>query len=153
MKSITFLYTGQAKNPHYKALEQDYHQKVQRYLQSDIFYLKDSPEKDVKVKKRKESDAISKFLKPSDVVVLCDERGKSFDSLKFSSQLEKWQIMGQRVVLIVGGAFGVSDELREQVQFKLKLSDFVMPHELARVVLLEQVYRGLSLLNGEKYHH
>lgn len=153
MKSITFLYTGQAKNLHYKALEQDYHQKVQRYLQSDIFYLKDSPEKDVKVKKRKESDAISKFLKPSDVVVLCDERGKSFDSLKFSSQLEKWQIMGQRVVLIVGGAFGVSDELREQVQFKLKLSDFVMPHELARVVLLEQVYRGLSLLNGEKYHH
>ena len=153
MKKIDFVFIGLPKDESYKALERSYHDKIRRYTGSELQYLKDSPEKNLVLKQKKESQSILGKIKAEDMVVLCDERGKSFVSTKFSENLRTWQENSQRIVFIIGGAFGVAEDLFTRANFILKLSDFTMPHELARVVLLEQVYRAQTILKGQKYHH
>lgn len=153
MKRIDFIFIGSSKNKSFSELESDYHGKLSRYVDSSIKILKDSSESDVVIKTKKESADILKNLQPSDLLVLCDERGKSFDSVNFSKQIASWQVQSQRVVFVIGGAFGVDEDLRKRANSVLRLSEFVMPHELARVVLLEQVYRAFTIQRGEKYHH
>lgn len=153
MKKVNFIFVGSPKEAAFKALEDQYRTKINRYVDSEILYLKDSLEKDATRKREKESLAIIDSLKPGDWVALCDEHGKPFHSLPFSKELRRWQEQGKRVVFIVGGAYGVSDALSKKAHTRLALSEFTLPHELARTVILEQVYRALTILNGEKYHH
>lgn len=172
MKQVNFLFVGSPKDPSYKNLEQDYLKKISRYFDATITAIKDSPEKNTSLKQKKETDALFDKIQQGDVVVMCDERGTSLDSIQFAKKLEQWQVAGQRVVFVVGGAFGLGDlgtwrggdwgtgglgdlekKFNSSGRFLLKLSDMTLPHELARVVLLEQVYRGLTILKGEKYHH
>lgn len=153
MKPIDFMFVGTPKQDGFKTLEAAYRDKIKRYTDSTVLYLKDSVEKNSALKCEKESRAILEHLKASDAVILCDERGQSFSSLDFSTRLATWQETSKRVVFIVGGAYGVSDACRSGARALLTLSPFTLPHELARVVLLEQVYRALTIQNGEKYHH
>lgn len=153
MKRIDFIFIGSSKNKSFSELESDYHIKISRYVDSSIKILKDSSETDLSIKTKKESADVLKNLQPNDLLILCDERGKSLNSITFSKQIANWQIQSQRVVFVIGGAFGVDGDLRKRANSTLRLSDFVMPHELARVVLLEQVYRAFTIQRGEKYHH
>lgn len=153
MKKIDFIFVGVTKDPAFRDLEKTYHDKIMRYAGSRMICVRDSSEKTLAIKKRHESKAIFKEIKTGDVVVLCDESGTSFPSARFSQKLMEWRLCGKRLVFLIGGAYGVDDSLKTKMRLKLKLSDFTLPHELARVVLLEQVYRGLSILAGEKYHH
>jgi 23S rRNA (pseudouridine1915-N3)-methyltransferase len=102
----------------------------------------------------KEGASIVKALKDGDFVVLLDERGKDIDSLGLSSLIDKHKLSGaKRLVFIIGGAYGVSGEVKARAQATLKLSSLVFPHMLVRLILLEQLYRALSILGGSKYHH
>ena len=156
MKNIDFIFVGDSKNKAFSQLEKEYHEKVTRYTSSKIEIIKDSAEKNMLVKKRNETLSILKKVEPNNMIIICDENGKSFDSRAFSEKISQWQVAAQRVVFIIGGAYGIDIENLLPIKsgsIKLRLSDFVMPHELARIVLLEQVYRALTILNGEKYHH
>ncbi len=153
MKQIDFIFIGQHKNKSYKSLEEEYHTRIKRYAKSQITLLKDSSEKNIPIRNKKETGAILEKLGSGDFLVLCDEKGKTFDSIGFSKKLEDWRTQNQRVVFVIGGAYGFSEEIYKRANLKLRLSDFTLPHELARTSLLEQVYRGLTILNGEKYHH
>lgn len=101
-----------------------------------------------------ESESILKFLKSDDFIILLDERGKNLDSIQFSKQIENLMNSGKkRCVWIVGGAFGVSDEVKSRAHLKVCLAPFVMNHLLAEVVLLEQLYRGFTILKNIPYHN
>lgn len=153
MKKIDFIFVGLSKKSPYRELEEFYHERIQHYTGSRILCLKDSSEKNQIIKIKKESEQISTKILPGDVVVICDERGRSLTSVALSERVVKWQLEGKRIVFVVGGAYGMTEEIVHQAHFVLKLSDFTLPHELARVVLLEQIYRSLSIVAGEKYHH
>jgi len=153
MKTINFIFVGKPKDKSFESIEKDFHKKISRYQPSEIIIAKESKEKNTALKKKKETEAINSHVKPGDVIILCDERGKSYDSIKFSKQVENWQVRGKRLIFIIGGAFGVNKTILPQQIEVLKLSNFVFPHDLARTVLLEQVYRALTIFNGEKYHH
>ena len=85
---------------------------------------------------------------------MLDETGKSFTSRKFSQKIEQWAFMeGQNLNFIVGGAYGVDSLLKQKADHILSLSKMTYPHELARVVFLEQLYRAMTIIKGEKYHH
>lgn len=102
----------------------------------------------------KEGAAIIKALKNGDFVVLLDERGKDIDTLGFSTLIDKHKLSGEkRLVFIIGGAYGVSGDVKARSNITLKLSSLVFPHMLVRLILLEQLYRALSILGGSKYHH
>ena len=92
-------------------------------------------------------------FKPSEYVILLDERGKNISSPELSQKLNNTFISGKQVVIIIGGAFGVSDEVRKKADFVWSVSNLVFPHELMRILLSEQIYRAQEIYRGSKYHH
>jgi len=104
--------------------------------------------------KEAEGQAILKLVKPEDVVILLDERGKDIDSPGLASLIDSNLNEGtRRLVFIIGGAFGVSDAVIARAHKTLRLSALVFPHMLVRLILVEQLYRAWSIRSGGKYHH
>jgi 23S rRNA (pseudouridine1915-N3)-methyltransferase len=87
------------------------------------------------------------------LVILLDDAGKTFDSKTFARQLDRWAEGGARpLTFVIGGAFGFTDEIKKGAHVRLSLSPMTMPHDLARVVLLEQIYRAVTIQQGKRYH-
>lgn len=104
--------------------------------------------------KKKEGETILNFLQKEDYLVLLDERGKqlkSEDLAKFIEQRANERV--KKMVFLIGGAFGVSDEVAKRANYKWGLSNLVFPHQLVRLILAEQVYRACTIIKNEKYHH
>lgn len=105
-------------------------------------------------KKATESRLILDFLEDSDFLVLLDEKGQKLSSLDFSKKLEQWMMLGKkRIIFLVGGAYGVSEEVKLRANIQISLSTFVFNHLLAQVVIFEQVYRALTIKNNIPYHN
>lgn len=102
--------------------------------------------------KDEEGEALLARLGERERVVLLDERGTEETSAAFARRVERWLSRGQDVALVVGGADGLSDAVRVRGQETVALSRMTLPHRLARVVLLEQLYRAMTILRGEPYH-
>lgn len=100
-----------------------------------------------------ESQAILTRLSPSDFVVLLDETGTLYDSPSLSRQLSEAFTASANITMIIGGAYGVSDELRARAQLVWSLSPLVFPHQLVRLLLVEQLYRAQEIAAGHPYHH
>ena len=103
---------------------------------------------------RKEGDMIFRKLKLSDYLVLLDDKGKDFTSLKFSKKLQAWMLMGKkRLVFVVGGAYGFSSEIYDRGDEKLSLSRMTFSHQMVRLFFIEQMYRAYTIISNEPYHH
>lgn len=100
-----------------------------------------------------ESERILKQLKDGDFVILLDERGENFSSPHLSELLEDKLNKSLRVVFVIGGAYGVTDELRDRASLVWSLSKLVFPHQLVRLILVEQVYRSQEIVRKSTYHH
>ena len=104
--------------------------------------------------KKAEAANILKSIMATDVLVLLDETGKMLSSPGLSKLIQqKTNQSAQRVVFLIGGAYGVEDEIKKRANFTWSLSELVFPHMLVRLILAEQVYRACSILANEKYHH
>jgi len=106
------------------------------------------------LRKEKESELIASKLKPDELVVLLDERGRETTSAGFAASLQKWFHTGKKsLTFIVGGAFGVGDAVTERAAFTLSLSRMTIPHQLVRILFAEQLYRAFTIMKNEAYHH
>lgn len=104
--------------------------------------------------KIEEGRAFKKYFLPGDRLILLDEKGKQYSSRDFAGQVQKWMNSGpKRLVFVVGGAFGFSDEMHGIAEGKLSLSSMTTSHQLVRVLFLEQLYRAFTILNHEPYHN
>ena len=104
--------------------------------------------------KIREAEQLMKNLSTSDYLVLLDETGREFGSVEFSGFLGQRFSSGiKSLVFIVGGAYGVSDSIKKKANFILSLSQMTFSHQMVRLFFLEQLYRGLTILNNESYHH
>ena len=103
--------------------------------------------------RQEESERILTKLKPSDDVILLDERGKQFDSPKLAEVLNEAFTQSRNVVLIIGGAYGVDDTVHSRANSVWSLSPLVFPHQLVRLILVEQLYRAQQISVGGSYHH
>lgn len=103
--------------------------------------------------RQEESERIGKKLNAEDYVILLDERGVQIASDQLSRDFQNLFAWGRRVVLVIGGAYGVTDELHRRADFVLSLSKLVLPHQLVRLVMIEQLYRAQQIAGGGKYHH
>ncbi len=115
--------------------------------------LSDNPsEGEIEIALKKEGERIIKKIPPNAyIVALCIE-GKEIDSRGLSKMLESAAVNSSLPVFIIGSSFGLSDIVKEKADFKLSMSKMTFPHQLARVMLCEQIYRGFSILNNRKYH-
>tara|TARA_B110000196_G_C20979647_1_gene582744 strand:+ start:417 stop:890 length:474 start_codon:yes stop_codon:yes gene_type:complete len=103
---------------------------------------------------KKEGELILKQIQSSDHLVLLDDKGKDFTSPKFAQKLQQWMLSGKkRLVFVVGGAYGFSEEVYKRGNEKLSLSKMTFSHQMVRLFFVEQIYRGYTILNNEPYHH
>ena len=100
-----------------------------------------------------ESERLLSRLSAYDFIILLDERGKQLDSPAFAQLLQTNLDRSQKVAIVIGGAYGVTDELRQKTQVVWSLSDLVFPHQLVRLMLTEQLYRAQQITLGGLYHH
>lgn len=104
--------------------------------------------------KRKEGELILNALQKDDWLVLLDERGRQPDSKGFANLIQsRANESVKNLIFLIGGAYGVSEEIMQRANYKWSLSQLVFPHQLVRLILAEQVYRACSILRNEKYHH
>jgi 23S rRNA (pseudouridine1915-N3)-methyltransferase len=104
--------------------------------------------------KKKEGETILNFLQKDDYLILLDERGKLIKSEELAKFIEtRANESVKKMVFLIGGAFGVSDDVMKRANYKWSLSPLVFPHQLVRLILAEQVYRACTIIKNEKYHH
>ena len=103
--------------------------------------------------RQEESQAILNRVKPADSIILLDERGKALNSPALTNELQRRLNNSENVVIVIGGAYGVTDELHNRAQFVWSLSPLVFPHQLVRLILAEQLYRAQQISAGGAYHH
>ncbi|MGZ3692386.1 MAG: 23S rRNA (pseudouridine(1915)-N(3))-methyltransferase RlmH [Pseudobdellovibrio sp.] len=145
-----------AKEPWFDEAESLYIKKVKPYAAFEVFHLKTlkSDRDEAALKKKFEEKALLEKLTNDDFVILLDEKGKKINSIEFSQLVQSVNESGKkRGVFIIGGAFGVTDEIKKRAQKQISLSDMVMNHLVAETVLLEQFYRALTILNRIPYHN
>jgi len=105
-------------------------------------------------RQRAEGGRLLAAFKPDALVVVLDERGKQLSSTGLAARLTAWRDQGARqMVFVIGGAYGLSDEVRQRASAVLSLSAMTFPHQLVRVLLAEQLYRALMIMHGKPYHH
>ncbi|MCU4164754.1 23S rRNA (pseudouridine(1915)-N(3))-methyltransferase RlmH [Carboxylicivirga caseinilyticus] len=104
--------------------------------------------------KKLEGDQILSQLQPGDQLILLDENGKEFNSVGFSDFIEKKMISGlKRLVFVIGGPYGFSDEVYKKANQKISMSQMTFSHQMVRLFFTEQVYRAMTILKNEPYHH
>lgn len=104
--------------------------------------------------KKAEADKILAQLKSDDLLVLLDEHGKTYRSVKFANQLNSWMLSSKkRMIFLIGGAWGFDEQVHHRADFKLSLSDMTFSHQLIRLIFVEQLYRAFTILKNEKYHN
>jgi 23S rRNA (pseudouridine1915-N3)-methyltransferase len=104
--------------------------------------------------KEKEGGLILKMLQPGDYLVLLDEHGKSFTSMEFATYLErKMHVVSKRLVFVIGGPYGFSEAVYKAASEKISLSKMTFSHQMIRLIFVEQIYRAMTILNNEPYHH
>ena len=136
---------------------QYFFQKTRPYNPVDLVILQ-TPKKaattDTERAKLQEEELIFKRLTSSHYVILLDERGKMLNSIQWSQQFQQCMNQGVKtLVLLIGGAYGVTDEVKKRANQCWSLSHLVFPHQLVRLIVAEQVYRSFSILNNSPYHH
>lgn len=144
-----FIWIGKTKDRAWRQLQDEYLARLSHFVRCEITEIKDSaPHEGPDI----EGKRILAHLNPNSFVVLLDVEGKKISSHGLASELEKWQLRGvKEVSFLIGGASGVSREVGEKADFSLSLSFLTFTHEMARVVLLEQLYRGYTILKGFPY--
>ena len=104
--------------------------------------------------KTKEGELILKNVKPTDDMILLDERGREFSSMEFAKTLQdKISYTGKDIVFVIGGAYGFSDAVRQRSTSKISLSRMTFSHQMVRAIFVEQLYRAFTIMKGEPYHH
>ncbi len=153
---LAFIFVGGHKESWLIERGESYQKKIDYFFKTDILRLKPSQiaRDSAELKLQQECRAILEQIQPQDFVVLCDERGKSLSSKKFSEQFVKWcESQKSRIVFVIGGAFGANEELKKRSNYQLSLSELTFNHHLAQLVILEQVYRGISIWKNLPYHN
>ena len=153
---FVFLHVSSSKEKWCEEASELYTQKLKHFTLFEVVTLssKKLARAASSAKFQLESEEILNFLEPDDQVILFDERGKNLNSEQFSDLVQKTLMSGKRrCVWIIGGAFGVSEELKARAQAKLSLAPFVLNHQVAQIVALEQIYRAFTILKNLPYHN
>lgn len=148
---LTFLSVGKDRSGLFAPGVAEYAQRLGHVAKVALVELHESRASGVKAKEEEGAALLAK-LSPRDVLVALDERGKALSSVDFAKWLGKQVDQGRDVAFAVGGDEGLSDAVRAKAGLVLSLSAMTLPHRLARLVLLEQVYRAFTILRGEPYH-
>ncbi|PWK17973.1 23S rRNA (pseudouridine(1915)-N(3))-methyltransferase RlmH [Xanthomarina spongicola] len=154
---IKLLAIGKTDNKQLQSLIDDYQKRLGFYIKFEfeiIPDLKKAKNLSEEQQKQKEGDLILSKLQTQDVLILLDENGKQLSSVGFSEYLQKHMNSGiKQLVFVIGGPYGFSKDVYNKAQGKLSLSKMTFSHQMIRLFIIEQLYRGFTILKNEPYHH
>lgn len=154
---ITLLTVGKTNDLSFKNAISEYQKRLKFYISFDIEEipaLKNTKNLTEDNQKKKEGELILKSIQNDDEVVLLDDKGSEFTSKQFASYIEKKSASGlKRLVFVVGGPYGFSEEVYPRANDKVSLSRMTFSHQMVRLVFTEQLYRAMTIIKGEPYHH
>jgi 23S rRNA (pseudouridine1915-N3)-methyltransferase len=148
---IKIICIGKIKENYLKEAINEYKKRISKYTNIDIIEL-DDYNYDLKKTLLTEYNSIIKVMNSSDYNILLDINGVELDSLSFAKKIDETLTINSNITFIIGGSYGVLEELREKVNYRLSFSKMTFPHQLFRVLLLEQIYRAYKINNNEEYH-
>jgi 23S rRNA (pseudouridine1915-N3)-methyltransferase len=149
---LRLIWMGKTRNEHLRALTEDYLARLERFVRCEVTELRESSARTEREGIEDEGRRIIGALRGDTHVVLLDVAGREWNSLELAGEVEKWQTTGKReVAFIIGGHSGVSKEVTMRANFRWSLSRLTLTHEMARVVLTEQLYRAYTIIHGLPY--
>ena len=156
--NMALICMGKLKEKYWRDAAAEYEKRLSRFGKWETIELPDLPEPsnsspaiEEQIKK-KEGDAILSKIRDGDIVVCLCIDGKQMDSVQLSKKLTELTDTGRRVVFVIGGSLGLAQAVVARAQVKLSFSPMTFPHQLARIMLLEQTYRAMKIAAGERYH-
>ncbi|MGY0407211.1 MAG: 23S rRNA (pseudouridine(1915)-N(3))-methyltransferase RlmH [Polaribacter sp.] len=154
---IKLLAIGKTDNKNVVKLIEEYQNRLKHYIKFELEIIPDI--KNAKnlselQQKEKEGEFILSKIQNTDVLVLLDDKGKDYTSMEFSKYLQKKMNSGlKQLVLVIGGPYGFSETVYKKSQEKISLSKMTFSHQIIRLFIVEQLYRGFTILKNEPYHH
>ena len=149
---IRILAVGKIKEPALTALIDQYLKRINRFTKINCLEVTDVAESKDDYSIKAESEALLKRLKTSDYVVLLDLSGILLNSLTLACELEKWISQSGELTFVIGGSRGVDQRVKQRADFVWQLSPLTFPHQIARLLLVEQLYRGYKINTKQSYH-
>lgn len=155
MFKISVIVLGKFKEPAYKDLEKEFLKRLSPYAKIKVTELTEvgyGKNMDMDRVKQQEAEKIIKALPNDSVVILLEEKGTLRDSKDFSVFLQRLGSLNKEIVFVIGSGVGLHSSLKEYSNYSISLSPLTFPHNMARVILEEQLYRAVTILNGKEYH-
>jgi 23S rRNA (pseudouridine1915-N3)-methyltransferase len=154
MIEISVISVGSVKEKYLQELISDYKKRISKYAQIEIVELKDESNKvNENVVKEIEGERILSSIKDGFYVVLLDIQGQMLDSVSLSKKIDEISTyFSSKIAFVIGGSYGVSEAVKKRANFSLSFSKMTFPHQLAKGMLLEQIYRSFKILSNETYH-
>ena len=156
---ITILCVGKVKEKFYRDAIDEFSKRLSRYCKLEIIEVSDekteeqASENEIRLIKEKEGERLLKNIKEDAYVITLCIDGKQLDSEELSEKIEKLGIQGNsHIYFVIGGSLGLADAVINRADYKLSFSKMTFPHQLMRVILLEQIYRSYRIMNNEPYH-
>jgi len=142
---IKIICPGKIKESYLRDGVDDYTKRISKYHKIEIIEVEDSNIEE-------EEKRILKHIDNKDYVITLEIKGNNLTSEEFASKIDKTFITNSCICFVIGGSLGLSDEIKKRSNYSLSFSTFTFPHQLFRVILLEQIYRAFKILNNETYH-
>ena len=148
---IKIICVGKIKESFFRDAITEYQKRISKYTKIEIIEIDDYSFDDKKTIKE-ESNKIIQVINKNDYNILMDIHGKTLDSISFAKKINDTLIFNSNITFIIGGSLGVNDEVKNNCNYLLSFSSMTFPHQLFRIILLEQIYRAYKIINHEEYH-
>ena len=149
---IKIICVGKIKESFFKEAIQEYEKRLSKYTKIKIIEVEDINLNNKKLIKQKEKEKILKYIEQKDYVITLEIEGKELSSIELSKKIEEIQQTNPNLTFIIGGSYGLDTEIKNISNYKISFSKLTFPHQLFRVILLEQIYRAYKIKNNESYH-
>ena len=149
---IRIICVGKIKEKYLVDAISEYSKRISKYSKIEIIELQDESQGETSKILKLEGEKIDKYLSPKDFVISLEIDGKNLTSVELANLIEEKQIEYSNITFIIGGSYGLSKEVKERSNYSLSFSKMTFPHQLFRLLLLEQIYRSFKINNNESYH-
>lgn len=149
---IKIICVGKLKENYLKEAIEEYKKRLSKYTNLLIIELNDYNDKNTQIILNKEKQEIEKYINKNDYIISLDIQGKMIDSVEFSNKIDKIFIINPNITFIIGGSYGIHEDIKKVSNELISFSKLTFPHQLFRVMLLEQIYRAFKIQNNESYH-
>ncbi|MBQ4164494.1 MAG: 23S rRNA (pseudouridine(1915)-N(3))-methyltransferase RlmH [Turicibacter sp.] len=149
---IKIICVGKIKEKFFREAISEYEKRLTKYTKLQIIEIPDESDPSAEVCMKKESTNILKNIAEKDFVITLEIEGKKMNSVDLARKIDSLLINNPSIAFVIGGSYGLDKSVKERSNFALSFSDFTFPHQMFRVVLLEQIYRSFKIINNESYH-